>query len=78
MPFTTEFTQAQVDALTRSIALGVRKVEHNGKTTEYQSVADMIALRDRMKGEIAAAALAAAPTPGPIPSMTRRTIFVRD
>lgn len=78
MPFTTEFTQTQVDALTKSIGLGVLEVEHNGKRTKYQSLAEMLDLRDRMKLEIAAAANAAAPTPPPMPSMTRPTIYLRN
>ena len=75
--FTTEFTQTQVDALTRSIGLGVLETEHNGKRTRFQSLSDMLALRDRMKTEIAAAAAAANP-PQRMPSMTRRTIYLRD
>lgn len=75
--FTTEFTQAQVDVLTRAIGLGVLEVEHNGKRTKYQSLSEMLTLRDRMKSEIAAAATAASP-PASVPCMTRRTIFVRD
>ena len=77
MPFTTEFTQAQVDALTRNIALGVLEVEHNGKRTKFQSTAQMTALRDRMKSELAAAAASAGQMVA-IPCMTRRTAFFRD
>ena len=77
MPYTTEFTQAQVAALSAQIALGVREVWHNGKKTQFQTLDEMIALRDRMKGEIAAAESAAAPTPKPVPCMTRRTVFFR-
>lgn len=74
MALSTEFTQAQVDALTRAIALGVLETEHNGKRTRFQSTAAMLDLRDRMKAEIAAAAVA----PGaPMPCMTRPTIFFR-
>jgi hypothetical protein len=74
MPFTTEFTQAQVDALSKQIALGVREVWHNGKKTQFQTIEEMLELRDRMKLEIAAAA----PTPAPMPSMTRPTVFWRN
>ncbi len=74
--FTTEFTQADVDAITRSIALGVTEVEHNGKRTRFQSLAAMIELRDRMKSEIAAAAAAAGGSTV-MPSMTRRTVYNR-
>ena len=76
--FTTEFTQAQVDTLTTNIALGVREVWHNGKKTEFQTVEEMLDLRDRMKLELAAAASAASQTPPAMPSMTRRTVFFRD
>lgn len=76
--FTTEFTQDEVAKLSKNIALGVRELDHNGKKTTFQSIEEMLALRDRMKVEIAAAAAAAAPTPSPIPCMTRRTFFVRD
>lgn len=74
MAFTTEFTQAQVDQITRSIASGVREIEHNGKKTQFQSLEEMIALRDRMKIEIAAAAPSASSR---VPFMTRRTVFIR-
>lgn len=77
MAFITEFTQAQVDALTRSIALGVKETEHNGKRTEFQSIEQMLDLRDRMKAEIAAAAAAAGSTPAPMPCMTRPTVYLR-
>ena len=77
MAYTTEFTQAQVDQLSQNIALGVTKVMHNGKMTEFGTTAALIALRDRMKAEIAAAAASAATTPPPLPSMTRRTVFFR-
>lgn len=76
MAFTTEFTQAQVDQITRNIASGVREIEHNGKKTQFQSLEEMITLRDRMKTEIAAAA-AASPS-SKVPFMTRRTVFIRN
>lgn len=76
MPFTTEFTQAQVDQITKNIASGVREIEHNGKKTQFQTLEEMIALRDRMKTEIAAA-VAATSASSKVPFMTRRTVFLR-
>lgn len=75
---TTEFTQAQVDALTQALSLGVKEVWHNGRKTEYQSTKEMLDLRDRMKLEIATAAASAASTPAPMACMTRPTIFYRN
>ena len=46
------FSQAQIDALTSAIAQGVTWVEHNGKRVRYASIADMLALRDRMMREL--------------------------
>lgn len=68
------FTPAQLAALEQSIALGVLKVEQHGKSTTFQSLAQMLDLRDRMKSEITAASAA----PGtPIPCMTRPTYYRR-
>ena len=77
MAFTTEFTQAQIAQLSQNIALGIKEVWHNGKRTTFQTIGEMVDLRDRMKAEIAAAAADASSTPPPMPSMTRRTIFFR-
>jgi hypothetical protein len=47
------FTQAQVDALTAAIALGVVEVEYpGGRKVKYASLKDMLALRDRMMNDI--------------------------
>ncbi len=73
MPSTT-FTQGQLAALTAAIALGVKRTEHNGKVTEFQSTAQMLDLRDRMQAELAAASK---PADAPMPCMTRPTIFLR-
>lgn len=66
------FTQADIDRITEQIAGGVRRVTIDGKTVEYESVDQMIAVRDRMQRELNTAA-------GIAPRvMTRRTTFARD
>lgn len=77
MAFTTGFTAIQLAQLEANMALGVLAVDHNGKKTTFQSLAQMLALRDRIKAELAAAAAAASPTPVTAPCMTRPTIFCR-
>lgn len=77
MAFTTGFTQVQLAQLEAKIALGVLSVDHNGKKTVFQSLTQMLDLRDRIKAELAAAAAAASPTPVRPPCMTRPTIFCR-
>ena len=72
MAFMTEYTQAQLDLLTRNMALGVLEVEHNGKRTKFQSLAQMKALRDAMKTELSAAL----GPPASMASMTRRTVYL--
>ena len=74
MAASTTFTQGQLTALTAAIALGVKRTEHNGKVTEFQSTAQMLDLRDRMMTELARAEAA----PGaPMPCMTRPTLYLR-
>ena len=74
MATSTNFTQGQLNALTNAIALGVKRTEHNGKVTEFQTTAQMLDLRDRMIAELARAEA----VPGaPMPCMTRPTIFLR-
>lgn len=46
------FTQTQLDALTNAISQGVTRIEYDGKTVQYASIADMLALRDRMTREL--------------------------
>ena len=68
------FTSEQLAKLEQAIALGARSLEHNGKRTEFQSLTQMLALRDRMRNEIQAEAAA----PGaPVPCMTRPTFYRR-
>lgn len=74
MAFTTEFTQDDLTRLTKNIAMGVRELEHKGERTVFQSIEQMMELRDRIRSELAAASS----TSAPIPCMTRRTFFVRD
>ncbi len=77
MAFTTGFTAAQLAQLEANLALGVLSVDHNGKKTAFQSITQMLDLRDRIKAELAAAAAALAPPPERAPCMSRPTIFVR-
>lgn len=68
------FTRDQLGALERAIALGAKSMEHNGKRTEFQSLEQMLTLRDRMTNEIRAGEAA----PGsPVPCMTRPTFYRR-
>jgi len=46
------FTQAQLDALEAAIGLGVKRVKYGDKETEYQSLDDMLKLRDKMAAEL--------------------------
>ena len=46
------FTQAQIDALSNAISLGVTEVDYGDKRIRYASIKDMLALRDRMIREV--------------------------
>jgi hypothetical protein len=48
MAFTTE----QYNALKDAISLGAKKVEYGDKTVEYRSLAEMMALLNRMETEL--------------------------
>ena len=48
----SQFSQVQLAALTKAIALGVTKVEYNGRTVTYDSLQMMLSLRDRMIREL--------------------------
>lgn len=52
-------TQADIDALNRAIADGVRSVTIRGQTVIYNTTASLIAARDDMRREIAGQAPAA-------------------
>jgi hypothetical protein len=53
------YSQADLDALSAAITSGIKSVTFaDGRRTEYQTLADMRALRDDMKAEIQAAARA--------------------
>ncbi len=77
MAFTTGFTAVQLAQLEANLALGVLSVDHNGKKTTFQNATAMLALRDRIKAELAAATAALAPPPARPPCMSRPTIFIR-
>lgn len=49
-------TQADIDALNRAIADGVRSVTIRGQTVTYNTTASLIAARDDMRRELAALA----------------------
>jgi hypothetical protein len=58
------WTQADLDTLSAAIIGGIKRVVYpDGRQVEYQTVADMRALRNDMKTEIAAATSRANPTP---------------
>lgn len=55
------FTQADVDAMQVAIGSGVRKVTFaDGRSTEYQNLADMLAALKVMRDDVAKASNAAA------------------
>lgn len=50
------YTQSDLDALSTAIAAGIKSVTYaDNRRVEYQSLADMRALRNDMKEEVAAA-----------------------
>lgn len=54
------YTQSDLDALSAAIAAGIKSVTYaDGRRVEYQSVADMRALRNDMKAEVAGSRRAA-------------------
>ena len=67
------FTPEQLAKLEQAIALGARSLEHNGKRTEFQSLTQMLALRDRMRNEIRTDL----DPDNPVPCMTRPTFYRR-
>jgi hypothetical protein len=48
------WTQSELDAIEDAIASGVTRVTHNGTTTEYRSLADLMRLRDEMTAGLTA------------------------
>lgn len=50
------YTQTMLDALDAAIATGALRITHNGKTTEYRSMDEMVRVRNLIKQELAAAA----------------------
>jgi hypothetical protein len=56
------YTQADLDALSAAILGGIKKVTFaDGRSTEYQTLADMRALRDDIKAELVIERLKASP-----------------
>ncbi|KAA0571083.1 hypothetical protein [Azospirillum sp. Sh1] len=64
-----DFTPEHLAALTKALSRGLRRVEHKGKVFEYQSLKEMLDLRDRMIRELNAQSEPRV--------MTRRTLPVR-
>ena len=46
------FTTAQLEALEAAIAQGALKVKYQDREVTYQSLSDMLRLRDVMRGEL--------------------------
>lgn len=46
------YTQQQLTAIEAAIAEGALVVQYEGKRVEYRSLADMIKIRDLIKGEL--------------------------
>jgi len=46
------WTQSDLDALEAAIASGARVVEYDGRSTTFQSLADMLQLRRMMRAEL--------------------------
>jgi hypothetical protein len=65
---TTVYTLAQYQALAKSLALGVTRVTVEGRTTEFQTAADMMKTLAMMKAELEQAGLLPPPEP---PSVRR-------
>ena len=56
------YTQSDLDALSAALIGGIQEVTYaDGRKIRYQTLADMRALRNDMKSEIAAAAAKASP-----------------
>lgn len=56
------WTQTDLDTLDAAIISGIRKVTFaDGRSTEYQNVADMRQVRNDMKAELSAARVSIAP-----------------
>jgi hypothetical protein len=51
------YTTAQLQTLEDAIATGELTVEYEGKRVTYRSIADLIAARDFVRGELIAAGL---------------------
>ena len=43
------YTQADLDRIEAAIATGTLRITHNGKTTEFRSLDDMIRVRDMIR-----------------------------
>jgi len=51
------YTQADLDTLSAALVGGIQEVQYaDGRKVRYQSLADMLALRNAMKAEVTASA----------------------
>lgn len=55
------FTVEQLTAIESAIASGELVVQYNGKRVEYRSMADLVAARNLMRGDLLASGALAAP-----------------
>ncbi|MGB4101065.1 MAG: hypothetical protein WBK91_04075 [Alphaproteobacteria bacterium] len=55
MALTSSQLQASIDTLTTAIGRGVLKVENNGESVTYNSIDDMIAAVNFLKGQLVVA-----------------------
>ena len=46
------YTQADLDRIEAAIATGTMRITHNGKTTEFRSLDDMIRVRDMIRKSV--------------------------
>jgi hypothetical protein len=64
----TTYTQAQYNSLAAAIATGATRVTHEGHTTEFRSLDDMLRLLALMDNQLNP------PTPYIAPTQTRRAV----
>lgn len=48
------YTQTDLNRIEQAIATGTLRITHNGKTTEFRSLAEMMRVRDLIKKDISA------------------------
>jgi hypothetical protein len=58
------YTLSQLAAIEAAIGSGVLRVEHQGTSTTYQNLSDMMKVRDMMTAELIGSGALPAPSPG--------------